>query len=349
MFWIGFGVAEGVGEKLKNLGKTTSLENMLASLRAAGEETRLRLLVLLSRGEQSVKDMTAVLEQSQPRISRHLKLLSKSGLVERYQEGSWVYYRLADSKDSEQGFGAGTVRAILGQLDDESGILAQDKLRASQVRLERKEMAQHYFQKNAAQWHKIRSLHVAEEQVEQAMLEMMGCNAAGEKKYGVLVDLGTGTGRMLELFAPHFHQGIGFDLNKDMLSYARDNLANAGLSHCQLRQGELCDIALDDGAADAVIIHQVLHFLDAPSGAVQEAVRILKPGGRILVADFARHDLDFLREKQAHRRLGIGDEKMREWMTGAGLEVQEHKKLQPDDGQNGDKLTVSLWQGQKTK
>jgi len=167
------------------------------------------------------------------------------------------------------------------------------------------------------------------------------------ERFDLLVDLGTGTGRILELFSDYFRHAIGYDLNKDMLSYARENLAQAGLSHYQLRQGELCEIALEDELADVVVIHQVLHFLEEPKGAILEASRILKQGGKMLIVDFASHDLDFLREKQAHRRLGFRDEQMRTWMCDAGLTVQQYQGLKPNSSVLGEQLTVSLWQGQK--
>lgn len=310
-----------------------STAQVLGGLKGAGESTRLRLLALLQNGELNVTDLTRILGQSQPRISRHLKLLAEAGLIERFREGSWVFFRLAD------GFGpAQLARAIVAVLDPDDPVLERDRARATAVKRERAEAAQAYFRAHAPEWDRIRTLHVADDQVEAAMR-----SALGAEPFGVLVDLGTGTGRMLELFADRFQRGIGLDINHDMLAYARAKLERAGLARCQVRQGDLFNVALDDRSADAVIFHQVLHFLDDPARAVAEAARILAPGGRLLVVDFAPHELEFLRDEFAHQRLGFEADQMVQWINDAGLELVSHQDLEPGAGAAGDKLTVSLW------
>ena len=307
----------------------------LAALRGAGEATRLRILALLAGGELNVKDLTQILGQSQPRISRHLKLMAEAGLIKRFREGSWVYFRLADS-----GAEAALAQAIVESLDQTDLTLARDRSRATAVQTARAEAAQAYFKAHASEWDSIRALHVAEKDVEAAISE-----ALGEGPFHLLVDLGTGTGRILELFAARADRALGFDLNHAMLAYARMKLERAGLSHAQVRHGDLHNVPLPDGAADAVVLHQVLHFLDDPAAAVAEAARLLAPGGRLLVVDFAPHQLEFLREQSAHRRLGFAKDQLGRVFEGAGLKLERFSELAPKP--SGGKLTVSLWLGQK--
>jgi ArsR family transcriptional regulator len=307
----------------------------LAGLRAAGEATRLRILALLAGGELNVKDLTQILGQSQPRISRHLKLMAEAGLITRFREGSWVFFRLADS-----GAEATLASAIVASLDPSDLTLARDRARAAAVQKARAEAAQAYFKSHAGEWDKIRTLHVAEKEVEAAMDE-----ALGDGPFNLLVDLGTGTGRILELFGARASRSLGFDLNHAMLAYARMKLERAGLSHAQVRHGDLYNVPLPDGAADAVVLHQVLHFLDDPTAAVTEAARLLAPGGKLLVVDFAPHELEFLREQSAHRRLGFARDQLGRLFESAGLTLERFRELKPEP--TGGKLTVSLWLGSK--
>ncbi len=316
-----------------------SASRLLAGLKAAGESTRLRLLALLAGGELNVKDLTRILGQSQPRISRHLKLLAEAGLIERFREGSWVYFRLADG-----GGRAALARHIVEVLDPQDPIAERDRARAEAVKRERAEAAQAYFRAHAAEWDRIRSLHLAEEQVEAAILR-----ALGPGPFGLIVDLGTGTGRILELVADRARRAIGVDVNRHMLAYARAKLDHAGCTNCQVRQGDLFSLAFEDDAADGVILHQVLHFLDDPRLALREAARILAPGGTLVVVDFAPHDLEFLREDFAHRRLGIEAAQLGQWAAEAGLTLRQHRALKPERDAGQDKLTVSLWLATKDK
>lgn len=306
---------------------------LLTGLKAAGERTRLRLLALLAAGELNVKDLTRILGQSQPRISRHLKLLTQAGLIERFREGSWVFFRMAAS-----GAPARLARAIVNSLDVLDPDLERDHARAEGVMRERAEAAQAYFKDHAGEWDIIRALHVAEDEVEQAMLE-----ALGPGPFDFLVDLGTGTGRILELFGPRAKRAVGVDINRDMLAYARTKLAAANLDHCQVRHGDLYSLNLADGEADAVVLHQVLHFLDDPASALREAGRILKPGGHLLLADFAPHELEFLREAHAHRRLGLEPGQVADWIAASGLKLAAQRNMTPGKGAGEGKLTVSLW------
>jgi ubiquinone/menaquinone biosynthesis C-methylase UbiE/DNA-binding transcriptional ArsR family regulator len=303
---------------------------LTATLKAAGETTRLRLLMLIAEAELTVTDLTEILRQSQPRLSRHLRVLSEAGLVERFREGSWAFFRLADRGDI-----ADIARALVARLDPNDPVIARDRERLTAVRASRAAAAQNYFRRHAAEWDRIRKLHVADEAVEAAIRA-----AIGPQPVRALLDLGTGTGRMLELFAANAERGLGLDMSLDMLALARARLDRAGLKNCSVRQGNIYDLALPRDSFDVVIIHQVLHFLDDSARAIGEAARVLRPGGRLLVVDFAPHDLEFLREEHAHRRLGFAAETVTQWLEAAGLNVVRQETLAPEpEG----KIAVSLW------
>jgi len=305
------------------------VDPMVASLKAAGEATRLRILALLGQAELSVKDLTAILGQSQPRISRHLKLLAEAGLIARFPEGAWVFYRLA-----EDGPGARLVRDLLALVDAGDEGLVRDRDRLAAVKREHADAAHSYFAANAAEWDGIRALHVAEDRVEAAILK-----ALGGRHVPSLLDLGTGTGRMLELLAPFYDRAVGVDASPSMLSVARANLDRAGLANAQVRLGDIYNLPLPRDAFDVVTIHQVLHYLDDPERALAEAARVLRPGGRMLIVDFAPHDLEFLREAHAHRRLGFAGEQVRQWIEACGLALERASDLPGPRN----KLKVTMW------
>ena len=307
-----------------------SFPALTATLKAAGEATRLRLLILIAEAELTVSDLTAIVRQSQPRLSRHLRLLVEAGLVERYREGSWVFFRLG-----ERGSAADIARALIARLDPNDAAVARDRERLAAVRAARAAAAQNYFRRHAAEWDRIRQLHVADAAVEAAIRA-----ALGDKPMRTLLDLGTGTGRMLELFAGDIERGLGLDLSRDMLALARARLDRAGFKHCSVRHGDIYDLAVPRDSFDVVIIHQVLHFLDDSARAIREAARVLRPGGRLLIVDFAPHDLEFLRDEHAHLRLGFAAETVRQWLEAAGLDIVREQTLPP--GPQG-KIAVSLW------
>jgi ubiquinone/menaquinone biosynthesis C-methylase UbiE len=307
-----------------------SFAGLTATLKSAGEPTRLRILALLGEAELTVSDLTEILRQSQPRLSRHLRLLTEAGLVDRFREGSWAFFRLG-----ERGGTSELARTLIGRLKTDDAIVLRDRERLAAVRANRAAAAQNYFRRHAAEWDRIRRLHVADAAVESAIRA-----ALADKPIRSLLDLGTGTGRMLELFGPDIERGLGLDLSLDMLALARARLDRAGLKHCSVRHGDIYDLALPRDSFDVVIIHQVMHFLDDSARAIAEAARVLRPGGRLLVVDFAPHDLEFLREEHAHRRLGFAAETVTQWLEAAGLDVLRQETLPP--GPQG-KIAVSLW------
>lgn len=311
------------------------MDHLLSVLRAAGEPTRLRILAILALGELTVSELTQVLLQSQPRISRHLKLLADAGLIVRYPEGSWVFYRLDESAQLGD-----LLAEIIGSLPQGDHELQRDRERLAEVRAERAERAQAYFAANATQWDSLRANHIPETAIEERMGELIG-----GREIDLLVDLGTGTGRMLEIFGTRATRAVGFDISTDMLTIARAKLDELAAENCQVRQGDCANVPLEDNVADIVILHQVLHFLDDPQRAVNEAARITRPGGFVLIADFGPHEMEDLRNEHAHRRLGFADEEMNHMLRAAGLFAAAGDTL---TAQNTP-LTVAMWQAEKTE
>ena len=309
------------------------MEKLLAALRAAGEPTRLRILAILAEGELTVSELTQVLLQSQPRISRHLKLLADADLVQRYPEGSWVFYRLDEAAKT-----APLLAEIINHVPQADHDILRDRERLAEVRSERAARAQAYFAANAEGWDNLRRKHIPETTVEDKMAAHIG-----DTPIDLLVDLGTGTGRMLEVFGPKAARAIGFDVSPDMLTLARAKLDEAAADNCQVRQGDCANVPLEDGTADIVILHQVLHFLDDPQRAVNEAARLLKPSGRVLIADFGPHELETLRDEHAHRRLGFAEAEMQSILAQAGLRPCASETLASDKND----LTVALWTAEK--
>ncbi len=312
------------------------MDGLLDGLKAVAEPTRLRLLSLLARAELTVTEITQVLKQSQPRVSRHLKLMVEAGLLKRFPEGTWVFYRLA-----EDGEAAGLARAVTALMNGDDAVLMEDSARLETIRKTRAREAAAYFAENAAHWNEIRALHLPEAAVEQAMADMLG-----DARIGTLLDLGTGTGRILEVLSPLAERAIGIDTSQEMRVIARANLERAGLRNAQVRYGNI--LRLDPGAlgvaprADVAVLHHVLHFFEHPHEVVAQAARLLPAGGRVLIADFAPHGLEHLREKHAHRRLGFSDREVKQWAEAAGLSLAATRDLPP--GGNADaRLTVKLW------
>ena len=309
---------------------TLSAKQAVDVLRAAGEPTRLRILALLAREELAVMELSQILDQSQPRVSRHLKLLTEAQLVERFPDGAWMFYRLAASGHERR-----LLDRVLAQIDHDDPALALDAERLQTVRSERSEAATAYFARNAARWDELRSLYVSEDAVEAAILQ-----AAGPSTRKLLVDLGSGTGRMLTLLGARAELAIGLDLSQQMLNIARRHTREAGLERCELRHGDIFATRLADASADLVVVHQVLHYLSDPAKAVAEAGRIVAPGGRLLIVDFAPHRLEGLREAHQHRRLGFSDAEMGRWLEVAGLTPVEPVTLPPNSTGG---LTVKIW------
>ena len=303
------------------------MDALLAGLRAAAEPTRLRLLALCAHAELTVTELTQILGQSQPRVSRHLKLLSEAGLIHRFREGAWAYYRLAEGGPAAQ-----LARTLVDLVPPEDAQLGRDLERLESIKAARARAAADYFRANAERWDEIRSLYVPESEVETALVRLLG-----ERPIADFLDIGTGTGRILEVFAPRVQRGLGVDLSHDMLRVARARLEQAGVRHCQVRHGDMYNLAVPTAAFDVAVIHQVLRYAEEPAAVVAEAARTLRPGGRLAVVDFASHEVEVLRAEHRHRWLGFDDAEVAHWRLAAGLEPG------PAEALPGDPVTVKIW------
>lgn len=310
------------------------MEILLNRLKAAAEPTRLRILAICAQGELTVSELTHILGQSQPRVSRHLKLLCDAGLLNRFQEGAWVFYRLADRAGSRSN---ALCQQIISLIPDNDPQVNRDMQRLADVRRARHDVADAYFRENASRWDQIRSMHVDDADVEATLLAALPFDA--EKH---LIDIGTGTGRILELVAPRVARSVGVDSSREMLALARSRLDTLDIRGCQVRQGDMYQLREDDAGFDIAILHQVLHYADDPAAVVIEAGRILTPGGTLAIVDFAPHDVEELRDVHAHRRLGFGDAEIAGLLNDAELHITGTHELP------GDPLTVKIWIAQKS-
>ncbi len=304
---------------------------MVQALKAAGEMTRLRLLALLAMGELSVKDLTDILDQSQPRVSRHLKLLSEAGLVMRNVEGAWVFYRVADSGD-----GGELVKNLLASLDDQDPLIVADRAALEKIQATHKIQADAYFSEVAQSWDVLRKLHVSESAVEDVIVRIVGPEVVQR-----MLDVGTGTGRMLELLGNNYAHGTGIDSSREMVAIARAKLSAAKITHAQVKLGDVLRPDLEEPASDLIIVHQVLHFFADPGLALAAISKRLMVGGRILVVDFAPHKMEFLRQENAHQRLGLSENQMQAWAHSAGLTIDVFERHESNE--NPDGLVVCVW------
>jgi ArsR family transcriptional regulator len=312
-----------------------NVKSLLSGLRAVAESTRLRVLVVCDQGEVAVNELTRILDQSQPRVSRHLKLLCEEGLLERHREGTWAFYRIADPRN---GTGAALARSIIDMIPSDDPQLLADRAALDAVRQDRAAMAEAYFRANAESWDHIRTLYVDAAEVERGVMAALPTGTTHD-----LLDVGTGSGRILELLGSAVSRGTGLDLSREMLAIARAKLTAASLDNCQLRHGDMYDIPMGDSSFDAATVHLVLHYADRPYAAIAEIARVLRPGGRIIIADFAPHDLEELRTEHAHRRLGFEDQEVRGWFEAAGLTPEPVRRLP------GNPLTVNIWSATKAR
>ena len=303
------------------------MDEILKGLRASAEATRLRILGLCAHAELTVSDLVEILGQSQPRISRHLKLLVEAGVLVRNQEGPWAWYRLP-----EEGVGGELARLIVDLLPSDDRQHAQDLKRLQAISEGWTTRVADFFRQHAGDWEQIRSLHADQAAVDAALLA-----ALPKAPIESLLDIGTGAGHVLLLTGKIVQSAIGVDRSREMLNVARSNLFRAGLRNCQVRQADMTALPFEDGNFTAVTMNMVLHFAERPDATIIEAARMLAPGGRLVIVDFVTHHLEQLREEQAHRWLGFDDAQIAAWCRTAGLAAPSVKHL------TSESLTVALW------
>lgn len=307
--------------------------------RALADPTRLRIMRLLGAMELAVGELAQVLGQSQPRVSRHVGILCDAGLAERRREGSWVFLRAASSSDRTSPLTEATQRllAVAERADPQFARQCEDDRRKlSAIRSARENAAEGYFARHADEWDDLRRLHSPDRMVEQALVD-----ALGDEPLGQVLDIGTGTGRMAELFAERADRMVALDKSLEMLRIARAKLQHLPTEQVELVQGDLAALPFDADQFDTILLHQVLHFAQEPEIALAEAGRVLRAGGRIAIVDFATHENEELRERHAHARLGFSDQQMADLMRRAGFVPQPPASLE------GGELTVKIWIGER--
>ncbi len=306
------------------------MELITTALKAMGHSERLRILALLSYGELTVSEVVQILGLSQPRVTQYIKTLEEAGIIDRVKEGSWVFSRL--NRSDRELFQL--VSGILGQLPSDDRILMSDRRRLEDVRAERATIADNFFARVANDTGQLGDEYLPRKDIELLIRELVG-----SETYEFMVDLGTGTGRMLELMADQVERGAGIDNNAEMLKVARHRLSIQDFGHLSLRLGELTTTPFGSGVADLVTLHQVLHYLEDPVEALTEASRILKSGGLLLIVDFAAHNFEEFRDNYAHRRLGFHDQDISDWAVTNGFSLSDIRSITTKKG----KPDLKLW------
>ena len=309
------------------------METLLVALRAAAEPTRLRILALAGRGAFCVSEFTEILGQSQPRLSRHLKLLCEAGLLERGREGANMWFTVP------MGDAGSLTRELLARLPGDDPVLEADRRHGARVLAERARIASESFQRKGADWDEMRALDLPAPAVEASLLMLVPENSGGR-----LLDIGTGTGRVLELLGPRVEEGLGVDASRAMLALARSRLARAGLAHCSVRLADMYRLPLADGSFDIAVLQMVLHHAEDPERVLSEAARLLRSAGRLIVVDLAPHRRSELVERLAHRWPGFGDEMMHRWLTACGLSPGS-----PATVPGPNELPVRMWTATRTE
>ncbi|MEM7095364.1 MAG: metalloregulator ArsR/SmtB family transcription factor [Actinomycetota bacterium] len=309
------------------------MESLVDALRAIAEPTRLRIVVALGQCELTVGDLCRVLNQSQPRVSRHLKVLTDAGVLERHAQGTSAFFRPARMTDGRE-----VLDALLPLIPGDDPVIARDRERLGAIRAERAQAAANYFAEIAADWDRMRDLHVADVTVERAMLDAVGDLAVRD-----LLDVGTGTGRVLEVFADRIERGVGIDNSRSMLDVARSRLDEQRLRHCTVRQGDVYDLPLAAGSFDVAVLHHVLHFLDDPAEAIEQVASTIRAGGRLVIVDFAPHGYESMRVDYAHHWLGFADDEVIDWCRAAGFVDVSVRHMRPRRTAGSEPLVTTMW------
>ena len=270
-----------------------SFDTLLPRLRAIAEPSRLRLLAVLARGEFSVSELTEILGQSQPRVSRHLKLLDDSGLLEHFREQHWMYYRMPIETD-----GGRLARLLLEQLDADDRVLAGDRERVQRVLAARCA--------RGAAGEGVSAATSADELVPLVAAEL------GEQGCAALLYFGQAPDAVLAGLGARARRVVGMHSSRHAVQRARAVLHSTGLNHCVLQQGEITSLPQPSRSFDVVLIDRVLASADRPADGLREAARVLRPGGRIvLVEDFEALE----RRAPDSNPLAL----LRSWLADAGL------------------------------
>ena len=280
------------------------MDRILTQLRACAEPSRLRLLALCAKGSFCASELTEIMGQSQPRLSRHLRLLVEAGVLECSREGAHAWFSLAPGEVAE---------AVLRLLPRRDPAAEADARAASRIVAERSRSASAEFREQGAGWDEMRALGLPVAKVDSALMLLLGA----DRGLGDVLDLGTGTGRLLEVLAPHARQCLGIDASPAMLALARGRLAGGKLRHCKVRRADAYRLPLASRSQDVVLAQMLLHHAEDPPAMLAEAARVLRPEGLLVVVD-----LDAAMPDASLGRLrwpGFSNADMRQMMRAAGL------------------------------
>jgi len=305
------------------------LDRLVQVLKSIADESRIRLLILCAQGEFTVSELVQVLGQSQPRVSRHLRILCDAGILKRTRQGSWVFYRSVKGGPESE-----FVPLLKSFITESEPVLKLDRKRLEHLKKERSRVAAQFFQKTASEWDNIRTHYVEDIQVESALQQCVS-----DVKPNSLLDIGTGTGRILKVLGPYVQDAEGIDFSHEMLNLARINLDHPSLEHCRVRHGDMYRLPYQEHSFNFITIHHVLHFANQPLEVLKEAGRVLKNKGQIAIVDFYSHEREEFRTKYHHHRLGFSDDEIKNWLDQIGLSMQPPIRI------DGDPMEVVIWTG----
>ena len=311
------------------------MENYATLLKTLGHVDRLRIVALLSRAELTVTELVQILELSQPRVTQYIKSLEDIDVIERLREGSWVFSRLKRTNRPASRI----VSAALQALPEDDAVLASDTQKLNEIKRSRSEVVEAFFASVAKNQGQLGNEYLPQARIEQALLEVCAGN-----NFELMIDMGTGTGRMLEVFSPIIKSGIGLDANPAMLKVARHRLASDDYNHVTVQQCNLNETPFRDGSADLITLHQVLHYLDDPQDAIDEASRLLKAKGVLFIVDFETHENERFRVDYEHRRLGFSENDMAEYARVSNMSIERVKEFENEANPN-----IIIWQARKNK
>jgi DNA-binding transcriptional ArsR family regulator len=306
----------------------TSYDNYIDALKAISEPTRFRLVRLCAQGELTVSELMRIVGQSQPRVSRHLKLLQDAGILERFREQHWVFYRVAQEEHYQL-----LVSGLIKQIEKNETIIQLDQSRLIELQAARATLSETFIETELPDWLRLHEYHGDTARFESAVQD-----ALAEKTVGHLLDVATGTGRMLKIVGPLASSGVGIDLSKKMVTVARSVLAESGLAHLTVRQEDMYQMRFAARHFDTITIDQVLYFATNPDALIKETARVLKYGGRLLVVAFTAS-----KTAKTPPSVGIELSDIQQWIESAGLKITNTNILP------GDSLDISLLVSEKAK
>ncbi len=302
---------------------------ILEHINLLSEPTRARLCCVLERQELTVSELCTVMQLPQSSVSRQLKLLVDSGWLVRRQDGTRAFYSMDRSRS---GSAEWRMWLLVREAIRASESWQQDEPRLEAVLAERRQRSQEFFSSQAGEWDRLRR------EMFGSRFDTLGLLGLIDPAWTV-GDLGCGTGELSRALAPFVHRVIGVDRSAAMRKAARSALS--GFGNVELRAGDLERLPIDDAELDAAALVLVLHHVPEPGQVLREALRVLRPGGVLLIADMMPHDHEEYRQQMGHVWLGFSEQSIQTQLEAAGF-VRGRYLAQPADPQaKGPRLFVA--------